>query len=121
MNATDAALGGVVVEAGWYDGDGEATDPAVTARVRRLIPALVTAGAAQPRFYPMLDGGISAEWTTGHTEIGLAFEPSGRLVYCSANIRTGHATWKAFDDDDPKPIVRRLKRAASLYPKADKP
>lgn len=76
---------GAVVAAGWYDGDGAATDPRAVADATRLLTQLVARGLPLPWVYPTLEGGIQAEWEIGARRASVDVQPDGE-VYCFSTV-----------------------------------
>lgn len=83
----DAAL----VEAGWLDGGGAATDPDVYRRASGLAVDLATFGAPAARAYPTPEGGINLEWSPPGREISAHVVPgldAVEVVVVSVGERT---------------------------------
>lgn len=102
------ALGEAVVEAGWLDGIGNATDPAVLSRAQALFAKLVESGALVPRVYPVPDGGLQAEWTIGGREVSVNVEPGGSLYVISVDTGSGKAHDLTIPEGDAADQVLRL-------------
>lgn len=102
------AVGDAEVDAGSFDGTGEATDPAVMERARALFATLVEGGAPVPRVYPVMDGGIQAEWTIGLREVSVTVEPGGSLYVISVDTASGEANDDTISEGDAADRVLRL-------------
>lgn len=102
------AVGAAEVDAGSFDGTGEATDPAVMERARALFATLVEGGAPVPRVYPVTDGGMQAEWTIGLREVSVTVDPDGSLYVISVDTASGEAHDDTISEGDAADRVLRL-------------
>lgn len=112
-DALSDAVTAAVVDEGWFDGDGSATDPEVVRRAQALLAAIVASGAPQPRVFPVPDGGVQAEWTVGDREISVAVEPGGGLYVVSVDVSSGASEDASLAEDDPAPVLRLVLPDAS--------
>ena len=66
---------------GWYDGDGHRFDPARLDWLTNILEGHFSRIAPLPRLYPMIEGGIRAEWRIGDKDISLDFDLLQETAY----------------------------------------
>jgi hypothetical protein len=76
------------LQQGWCDGEGEPLDTDGVEWARALLAEVVAEGIAKPYLYPMVDGGLLAEWTFPDTEVSAEFDfESHRIFLVGTKIR----------------------------------
>lgn len=78
----------LLLEDGWYDGDGTAYDEAVLIKARILLDNVVAEGVPMPYVYPTLENEVRAEWDTDDGAMSLTI-----------NASISEATLVIMDDD----------------------
>jgi hypothetical protein len=77
-----------VMPAGWYDDENPAPSLAAIAGMRRFLEYVSLRPVPRPYLYPLVNGGISAEWSTDAWEASGETHESGSVVLHAINIDT---------------------------------
>jgi hypothetical protein len=89
------------LDEGWLDGlEGTAPTEAILTRVRQMLIELLNRDVPRPRLFPTPDGGVQAEWTSGHFEISVEFEPNGALYVLAVDTASGECVEENVEYDD---------------------
>lgn len=100
------------LEIGWLDGDGAPPTQKALSLAERVLTELLAMEVPSPRAFPTPDGGIQAEWTIGHREVSVTFEPHGSLYALSVNTASGTSDERVLDSEDVGQITRFVLRAS---------
>ena len=65
---------------GWYDKDSLAPQEAATLGARALVAPLLFYGLPFPHAFPLVDGGVSLEWSLGSVEASITFHASSETA-----------------------------------------
>lgn len=64
----------LLLEDGWYEGDGTAYDEAALIKARKLLDNFVAKGVPMPYVYPTLKNEVRAEWDTDDGAMSLTID-----------------------------------------------
>jgi len=98
------------LDEGWLDGEGVPLANAALESARTTVAELLRREAPMPRLYPTPEGGVQAEWTAGHYEISVTFQPDGELYGLAVNSVSGESD--ELIDADVERIARFVQRAS---------